>query len=721
MAKCDFNKPEVKFLGHVVGRDGIKVDPAKIAVIQEWPVPTSTTELRQFLGLANYFRKFIQGYSSLAAPLTALISNDKVRLSLTPSQMEAFQQIKHALTHAPVLTPPDFSKSFEVVSDASLLGTGAVLMQDNKPVAYTSSKFIPAERNYTTGEQELLGVFKALKEWRCYLEGSKTTLVTDHNPLVHLQSQPSLSRRQARWMEYMARFEYDWLYRPGRLNVADPISRNPALAPIYTLLAALMRSQVKTNNNNSNTNPKKRKPKGPVGLALYDRILDGYEIDPWFADQTNINTLQKSVEGFYQQGTLILVPDTDTLRSDIISMHHAPPLAGHVGISKTLKAVQRTFWWPKMKDDVINFINSCQSNKSTNKLPGGLLHSLPIPDIPWESISTDLIISLPLTTTGFDAILVWVDRLTKMVHLCPALTSFGAEQWARAFVDNVVRLHGIPKSIVSDRDSRFTGHFWTAVCKLLDIKQAMSTSFHPQTDGQTERANRTLEDMLRHYINPSQNDWDQHLAAIEFAINNSWQESTKETPFFLNYGHHPLTPIQLSNGSVTVPKANTFVQNMHERISQAKLCLQQAQARQKAYADTHRRDVSFTEGDQILLSTKNIKLKKAKEASRKLMPRWIGPFRISKLVGTAAVKLDLPPKWAIHPVFHVSLIKPYLSNGLVQPPPSSMDYIDDEPIFQVDCLLDKRLSKKGNHKETQYLVKWTGCGPEHNTWEPSHS
>ena len=160
---------------------------------------------------------------------------------------------------------------------------------------------------------------------------------------------------------------------------------------------------------------------------------------------------------------------------------------------------------------------------------------------------------------------------------------------------------------------------------------------------------------------------------------------------------------------------------MHERISQAKLCLQQAQARQKAYADTHRRDVSFTEGDQILLSTKNIKLKKAKEASRKLMPRWIGPFRISKLVGTAAVKLDLPPKWAIHPVFHVSLIKPYLSNGLVQPPPSSMDYIDDEPIFQVDCLLDKRLSKKGNRKETQYLVKWTGYGPEHNTWEPSYN
>ena len=199
----------------------------------------------------------------------------------------------------------------------------------------------------------------------------------------------------------------------------------------------------------------------------------------------------------------------------------------------------------------------------------------------------------------------------------------------------------------------------------------MSTSFHPQTNGQTERANRTLEDMLRHYIN-----------------------STKETPFFLNYGHHPLTPIQLSNGSVTVPKANTFVQNMHERISQAKLCLQQAQARQKAYADTHRRDVSFTEGDQILLSTKNIKLKKAKEASRKLMPRWIGPFRISKLVGTAAVKLDLPPKWAtIHPVFHVSLIKPYLSNGSVQSPPS-MDYIDDEPISQVDCLLDKILSKK---------------------------
>ena len=181
LSKCDFNSPEVEFLGHIVGREGIKVDPAKIAVVRDWPLLQSTSEIRQFLRLANYFRKFIQGYSSLAAPLTILLAgkdkavmlnnnNNNRRLvtlvMLNALQIDTFEAIIHALTNAPVLIPPDLSKPFEVVSDASLLGTGAVLLQDGKPIAYSSSKFIPAERNFTTGEQELLGVFKTLKEWR---------------------------------------------------------------------------------------------------------------------------------------------------------------------------------------------------------------------------------------------------------------------------------------------------------------------------------------------------------------------------------------------------------------------------------------------------------------------------------------------------------------------------------------------------------------------------
>ena len=191
LSKCTFNQPEVTFLGHVVGRFGLKPDPKKVEVVRAWQVPTNVREVRQFLGLANYLRKFMQGYSSMAAPLIELTRQD-VAWQWGPPQQAAFESIKYALTTAPVLRLPDFNLPFEVVVDASLNGTGAVLMQEHQPICYTSSKFIPAERNYTTGEQELLAVYKALKEWRCYLEGAKgLTLVTDHNPNTYLSTQPS--------------------------------------------------------------------------------------------------------------------------------------------------------------------------------------------------------------------------------------------------------------------------------------------------------------------------------------------------------------------------------------------------------------------------------------------------------------------------------------------------------------------------------------------------
>ena len=179
------------------------------------------TDVRSFLGLANYFRKFVQGYSSLAAPLTAL-TQASVAWKWGPEHQAAFDGIKDMLCQAPVLAPPDTSAPFELVSDASLLGTGAVLLQNDRVCAYTSAKFGQAERNYTTTDQEMLGVITALKEWRCYLEGGEVTLVTDHNPLTYLDSKPDLSRRQARWYEFLSRFNYKWKYRPGRQKVADP-------------------------------------------------------------------------------------------------------------------------------------------------------------------------------------------------------------------------------------------------------------------------------------------------------------------------------------------------------------------------------------------------------------------------------------------------------------------------------------------------------------------
>ena len=233
LSKCELNKPELRFLGHIVGKDGIKVDPAKISVVQNWPQPQSLKELQGFLGLSNYFRRFIKDYSTVVAPLTDMtktVGSTVNWLKWEEAQINAFNKVKHALTSAPVLALPNPDLPYTVVTDASLAGTGGVLMQDGRVISYTSKKFTPAEKRYTTGEQELLGIIHAAREWRCYLEGPvKVTLLTDHKPLLALKTQTKLSNRQARWMEFLSRFNFDIASVKGTKNMADPISRSPLL------------------------------------------------------------------------------------------------------------------------------------------------------------------------------------------------------------------------------------------------------------------------------------------------------------------------------------------------------------------------------------------------------------------------------------------------------------------------------------------------------------
>ena len=241
-------------------------------------------------------------------------------------------------------------------------------------------------------------------------------------------------------------------------------------------------------------------------------------------------------------------------------MLHNPAYCGHLGGNRTYQAVKQFFWWNGMKDDILQFVKNCQvcqRNKHPNTKPTGLLHPLQIPDARWQAVSMDFIVQLPRTKNGKDAIVVFVDRLSKMVHFAASTTTATAEDTARIFRHDDFRLHGVPMQLVTDRDSKFTAAFWKEVCRLLRIEQAMSTAFHPQTDGQTERVNRILEDMLRHYVNPMLNDWDDHLDAVEFAVNNAWQESIRTTPFMLNYGQQPRLPGQVSIDG-NVPAALKF-------------------------------------------------------------------------------------------------------------------------------------------------------------------
>jgi hypothetical protein len=528
------------------------------------------------------------------------------------------------------------------------------------------------------------------------------------------------SRRAARWLEKLQQYSLQWHYKPGSLNViADALSRHPAVDKPVVALAVLRSSSKLRKLADSN--------------SFVSAIQQAYATDDFFATRANTADLVRK-NGLWYLGDLLVVPDNEEVKLTVMTECHDTPYAGHVGRTKTLHNVRKNFWWPGMARDVRRFVatcDSCQRVKPLNRAPAGLLQPLPVPGDTWDSISMDLIVSLPQTAAGFTAIAVFVDRLSKMVHLAPCRDDTTAEQFADLFIHHVFRSHGLPSQIVSDRDPRFTSKFWRALMERLGVSQAMSSAFHPETDGNTERVNRVLEDMLRHYVDPTQANWDSLLPLVEFAINDSVHESVGSTPFVLNYGKRPQLPADLvlrgeeSPGTAsksTNDTADNLTERIHSVVSDAKKCLVAAQQRQKAYADKFRRDFTLTVGSEVLLSTKHINVKM--KGTPKLLPRWVGPFKVLQKVNPVAYKLDLPASLKIHPVFHASLLKAY-EPGRVSPPPPP-DVVDGEYEWEVEAILahkDVQVRRKKNRNRTpvfkrQYLVKWVGEDEAHNTWEP---
>ena len=757
LQKYSFFQPEVPYLGHVVGADGIKVDPKKTQAVQDWPEPKNVPELRSFLGLATYFRKFIQGFANLTMPLTALLKKE-VPWKWSQKCIDAFAGIKHALTHAPMLQIPDHGKPFEVVCDASGYGLGAVLIQDGLPVAYESRKMLPAERNYPGGEQELLAVIHALTVWRCYLEGVKCTVVTDHSPNTFLQSKApeKLSGRQVRWVQFLQRFDMEWVFRPGRNNVADPLSRDPTFLQVVITRGQAARFRPENNASSAAITPRDqsahtRLPSissqeeggadshveqsvlsesldgiqpgaatAQVGeRSLLEGIIEGYASDPWFYDAEAKGLRLKAGICYHQN--VVFVPNVAWIRQAILHEAHDAPYSGHLGRDKTFSQLERLFWWPGMRSDAAKYVQrcgTCQRVKGQHIKPAGLLQPLPIPEGRWDSVSMDFIVQLPPTKLGHDAILVFVDRLTKMVHFAPTTGSgLDSERTARLFKHHVFRLHGVPKSIISDRGKQFTSEFSVALYKMLGTQQVFSTAFHPQTDGQTEQVNRVLEDMLRAYVGHVHDDWDEHLDEAEFAVNNAKHASTGESPFMLNYGGDPRTPLMtgLDVELCRVPKAKDFAGALHDKLQDTKRCLAAAQSRQKAWADTHRSAKEFKPGDYVFLNTKNLQPKGG--MSKKLLPKYWGPFKVLRKFGEVAYELELPSRWRIHDTFHVSLLKEYHDDGKYHPPPPIE--LEGEMEYEVEDILHHRVVKVGkNRTKIEFFVKWLGEGYGACTYEP---
>lgn len=685
--KCKFGLTKLKFLGHIVSSQGVSPDPDKVKAVADWPVLQDVHDVQCFMGLCNYFRKFIPGYAQMVRPITQLTRKSTLFV-WGGEQQGAFEAVKNALISAPVLAVPDLNADFDLVTDASDYGLGALLMQKGRPIAYESRGLNAAELNYGMPDKELLAVIWALTKWRCYLQARRFKVITDHQPSVAFpRCNLTAHRRRARWADFLSQFSIEWVYTPGKKNVADPLSRVPGLQRkehvqfnlhFHVMCAALTRRQ----------------------RALAE-------------SQTHAAAQQSDMP----EHAVAPVQHPDATGHTVV---YTPERSGEQGVASA----------PSIVSEFVRTCDACQRNKAPNTKPPGTLEPLQLPSGKFTSVSSDFIVGLPETPDGHDAICVFVDRLTKYAIFCPTTSNCTAEQWARLFTDRVFRDYGLPEEIITDRGPQFTSKFSEAFADILGVTRRLSTSYHPQTDGQTERFNHVLEDMLRAYVSAAADDWADLLPMVQFAVNNSWHESVQDTPMMLLHGFQPKTPCTLGpkpsrgSGAVTLkqaakqPVAAHFAAEIQDTVRRTKHNLLAAQSRWRKWYDPQRVPLSFAEGDMVLLSTKNLGLKSP--APKKLLPRYVGPFPIVKRVGRVAYKLQLPANWFIHNVFHVSLLRAYKSDGRVQPPPLPT-IVDGDLTYNVESLVGHRWVTRGKRRKLQYLVKWEGYPIEHNTFEPAEN
>ena len=416
------------------------------------------------------------------------------------------------------------------------------------------------------------------------------------------------------------------------------------------------------------------------------------------------------------------IPAVTPIKELIFQEGHSSSYAMHPGSTKMYRTLRPNYWWKGMKRDIAEFVSRClvcQQVKAEHQSPAGRMQPLFISEWKLDHITMDFVVGLLKTRSGRDAMWVIVDRLTKFAHFLAINMTFSLDKLARLYVNEVVSRHGVPMSIVSDRDPRFTSRFWKQLQRALGTKLNFSTAFHPQTDGQSERTIQTLEDMLRACVIEFTGSWDEHLPLIEFAYNNSYHSSIEMAPYEALYGRKCRTPVCWDEDGERRLLGPELVQYTSDQIQIIRTKLKAAQDRQKSYFDKKHREVNFEVGDQVYLKVSPWKeiLRFGKKG--KLSPRYIGPYEIIERVGTLAYRLDLPPELSrIHNVFHICMLRKYVPHHshVIRPEPVEIQpdlTYAAEPVQ----ILSREVKQLRSKRIPLVKVLWPNQHREEVTWE----
>jgi len=645
-----------------------------------------------------------------------------------------------------------------------------------RPVAFFSAKHTAAECNYEIYDKELLAIVKALEEWRPELEGSRDPfdVISDHKNLQTFMTTKQLNQRQVRWSEFLSRFNFRITYRPGaKATIPDALSRLPGDRPKDASDERLQhRKRVLLPNDKVDSQIMEQLLNdarlnhdedfvAPMVLALEEKSIDTLvraaytqsdlakamlaalrdpAVHRWpkaLRKELRVDMAECTVlDGLIYFRKRLFIPPNDATRLQVVYRTHSSGPGGHPGRVKTLDLVTRTYWWPGMSKDVAMFVNACAlcfRTKTPRSAPPGFLKPLEIPFRAWSSLSIDYVVDLPPCRRNgktYRHILVVVDRLTKMRHFIP-VTGLSADELADAFVARIFVLHGAPDDIVSDRGSQFVSDFWRRLSERLKTILHPSSAYNPETDGQTEIVNASLNKYLRAYVNFSQDDWVDWLPLAEFAANNHVSESTGVSPFFANYGFNPRLGIEprpprppnlSTRAKQEFLRADSIAERFERILAQLTAILKQSQQRYEDNANQHRdQSPRYQEGDMVMVDTAHMKTNRPK---KKWDDKWEGPYRVLK-VYRGAVVVELPAEMRINNSFHTSKVRHWSPQEL-----PGQDEInrrerrniqgrvlerDDKGRIQVkwefESILDCH-NKNGLH----YLVKWKHYKP---TWQPA--